>query len=153
MKPIALISLLAASIATPAILTPAASADAAPIYTGLFSNTAVQGHDVVAYFTEGRPVEGSRAFTTEYQGAEFRFVSQQNLDTFLAEPEAYAPQYGGYCAWAVAQGQRAKGDARHWAIVDGKLYLNFNEDIQSDWNADRENFITQADENWPTVLN
>ena len=96
MKPIALISLLAASIATPAILTPAAFADAAPIYTGLFSNTAVQGHDVVAYFTEGRPVEGSRAFTTEYQGAEFRFVSQQNLDTFLAEPEAYAPQYGGY---------------------------------------------------------
>ena len=153
MKPIALISLLAASIATPAILTPAAFAAADPIYTGLFSNTAVQGHDVVAYFTEGRPVEGSRAFTTEYQGAEFRFVSQQNLDTFLAEPEAYAPQYGGYCAWAVAQGQHAKGDARYWAIVDGKLYLNFNEDIQSDWNADRENFITQADDNWPNVLN
>ena len=118
MKPIALISLLAASIATPAILTPAAFADAAPIYTGLFSNTAVQGHDVVAYFTEGRPVEGSRAFTTEYQGAEFRFVSQQNLDTFLAEPEAYAPQYGG-CSGPARQRRCAPlGDCRRQTLSE-----------------------------------
>ena len=153
MKTNTLTSIIAASLVATMLGAPAASADADPIYTGLFSNVAVQGHDVVAYFTEGRPVEGQRAFSTDYQGAEFRFVSQQNLDAFLAEPEAYAPQYGGYCAWAVAQGDRAKGDARYWAIVDGRLYLNYNQNIQDDWNEDRAGFITQADENWPNVLN
>ena len=123
-----------------------------PIYTGLFGNTAIQGHDAVAYFTEGKPVEGKKEFSTDYMGAEFRFVSQANLDTFLADPEAYAPQYGGYCAWAAAKGDTAKGDARHWAIVDGKLYLNYNQKVQDDWNEDREGFITKADANWPSLL-
>lgn len=146
--------LIAGALAlTPALVAaPAAHADKAPVYTGLFSNVAVEGHDPVAYFTEGQPVKGQRAYSTEYQGAEFRFASQANLDTFLADPEAYAPQYGGYCAWAVAQGYTAKGDADHWRIVDGKLYLNFNAKVQSDWEADIPGFIEQADAQWPTVL-
>ncbi|MEL7452791.1 MAG: YHS domain-containing (seleno)protein, partial [Pseudomonadota bacterium] len=90
---------------TPVVFAaPAAYADVAPIYTGRFSNTAVQGHDVVAYFTVGEPTKGSEDFATTYQGAEFLFASQENLDAFLADPVKYAPQYGGYCAYAVSQG-------------------------------------------------
>ncbi|RIJ23642.1 YHS domain-containing protein [Henriciella barbarensis] len=129
-----------------------AHADKAPVYTGTFSNTAVEGHDPVAYFTEGHPVKGSRDFRTDYQGAEFRFASQENLDTFLADPEKYAPQFGGYCAWAVSEGYTAKGDADHWAIVDGKLYLNYNKKIQNRWEQDREMHIVRANTNWPEVL-
>ncbi|MEO0467361.1 MAG: YHS domain-containing (seleno)protein [Pseudomonadota bacterium] len=131
---------------------PAAHADKAPVYTGVFNNVAVEGHDAVAYFTEGRPVKGDRDFSTTYEGAEFRFTSQANLDTFLEDPAAYAPQYGGYCAWAVSQGSTAKGDADHWKIVDGKLYLNYNKSIQETWETDIPGFIQSADTNWPTVL-
>lgn len=130
-----------------------ASAEKAPIYTGFLSKLAVEGHDPVAYFTEGKPVEGKKKFSTDYQGAEWRFASQENLDLFLADPEKYAPQYGGYCAWAVAQGDTAKGDADHWKIVDGKLYLNYNKKIQKDWELNQSQFIESANANWPDVLN
>jgi len=123
----------------------------APIYTGRFSNTAVGGFDAVSFFA-GAPQRGSGEFSTEYQGAEFRFASQENLDSFLAEPARYAPQYGGYCAWAMAQGYTAKGDPRHWRIVDGKLYLNFNARIQTQWEADIPGFIQAADANYPVVI-
>ena len=135
-----------------AVTAPAAYADKDPVYTGRFSNLALQGYDTVAYFTEGEATKGDSDFKTTYEGAEFRFASQENLDLFLAEPAKYAPQYGGYCAWAVAQGYTAKGDARRWAIVDGKLYLNYNKKVQADWDADRTGFISSANENWPTVL-
>lgn len=131
---------------------PAAQAEP-PIYTGVFSNTALQGHDPVAYFTEGKPVKGDDAFTTEYMGAEFRFASAANRDAFLADPQAYAPQYGGYCAWAMADGKHAKGDARHWRIVDGKLYLNYNKSIQKKWDADIPGFIERADTEWSDISN
>jgi len=141
--------LAAASIVT---LAPAALADKDPIYTGTFSNVAVEGYDPVAYFTEGKPVKGDKDFTFEYQGADFRFASAENLALFRADPAKHAPQYGGYCAWAVAKGKTAKGDADHWRIVDGKLYLNYNSSIQKKWEADIDGFITSADANWPTVL-
>lgn len=136
----------------PVAVAPTAAADTDPIYTGTFSNLAVQGYDPVAYFTVGEPVKGDKDFSTAYQGAQFRFASQENLDAFLADPEAYAPQYGGYCAWAVAQGYTAKGDARRWSIVDGKLYLNYNRKVQSDWEADIPGFIQSGDQNWPVIL-
>lgn len=113
---------------------------------------AVGGYDAVAYFTEGQPIEGSDEFTTEYKNAKWRFASQANLDAFLANPEAYAPQYGGYCAWAVANGQTASGDPQLWKIVDDKLYLNYNEKVKADWEKDIPGFIAKADDNWPTVL-
>ncbi|MEO0981698.1 MAG: YHS domain-containing (seleno)protein [Pseudomonadota bacterium] len=140
-----------AALTLTALAAPAL-ADKAPVYTGRFSNVAVQGHDAVAYFTDGEPVKGTAEFSTTYEGAEFRFSSQENLDAFLAEPAAYAPQYGGYCAWAVSQGYTAKGDARHWKIVDGKLYLNYNRDVQETWETDIGGFITAADGNWPSVI-
>ena len=152
MKLRTLLAATALTITPVVIATPAAFADKDPVYTGRFSNTAVEGHDAVAYFTQGKPVKGSKDFSTEYQGAEFRFASAENLETFKADPAKYAPQYGGYCAWAVSQGMTAKGDADHWAIVDGKLYLNYNKKIQNTWNEDRSGFITKADAEWPNVL-
>lgn len=135
-----------------AISAPAAFADKDPIYTAKRSNLALQGYDTVAYFTVGEPTKGSADYSTTFNGAEFRFASEENLNLFLGNPEQYAPQYGGYCAWAVAKGQTAKGDARRWAIVDNKLYLNYNKGIQKKWDKDRAGFITSADTNWPTVL-
>lgn len=139
------------AIAPATFAAPAAFADVDPIYTSLFSNTAVGGHDPVAYFTEGTPTEGSSEFSTTYQGAEFRFASQQNLDTFLAEPAKYAPQYGGYCAYAVANGQTAKGNPDNWTIVDGKLYLNLNDKIQKRWDANQAGYIADANVSWPEL--
>ena len=147
------LAIAAALTAAPVVFaTPAAFADKAPVYTGTFSNVAVEGHDPVAYFTEGKPVKGSKSFKTTYNGAEFRFATAENLATFEAEPAKYAPQYGGYCAWAVSQGYTAKGDADHWAIVDGKLYLNYNKKVQKTWNEDRSGFIASANAEWPNVL-
>ena len=84
--------------------------------------------------------------------AEWRFASQENLDTFLQEPGKYAPQYGGYCAWAASEGYTAKGSPKHWNIHDGKLYLNYNADIKSKWEADVPGHIEKANENWPKIL-
>ena len=135
-------------------LTPPAAALAGEdaTYTARFSNTAVGGYDPVSYFL-GEGVEGSKAYTTEYQGAEYRFANADNLATFEADPARYAPQYGGYCAWAVAQGKLAPGDPEFAAVHDGKLYLNFNADVQETWNADRDGFIAAAEEQWSSVLN
>ncbi|MCB1694112.1 MAG: YHS domain-containing protein [Pseudomonadales bacterium] len=123
-----------------------------PFYTGFFSNVAVGGMDPVAYFTDGKPVEGNKSFRTEYKGVEFHFASAEHLALFKADPEKYVPQYGGYCAWAVSQGKTAKGDPEYWKIVDGKLYLNYSEDIQKKWEKDIPGFIKSADANWPRVL-
>lgn len=122
-----------------------------PVYTDIFSDVAVQGYDPVAYFTEGKPVKGMKAFSTDHNGATFRFASAANRDAFVADPEKYAPQYGGYSAWAVGQGYHAKGDARFWKIVDGKLYLNYNRSVQEKWEADIPGFIESADRNWPQI--
>lgn len=123
------------------------------IYTGIFSSKALDGYDTVAYFTEGKPIEGSKKFTTEYKGADWYFSSQQNLDAFVHNPERYAPQYGGYCAWAVsAKNDFAPGDPMQWSIVDNKLYLNYDQEIKQRWESDRELHITQADKNWPELI-
>ena len=140
--------LIAVALATSSVAVAAPAFAEDPVYTSRWSNIAVQGYDPVAYFTKGEPVEGSSEFSTKYMGAEFRFASQENLDLFLADPQAYAPQYGGYCAWAIADGKYAKGSAKHWAIVDGKLYLNYNKSIQKKWNKDRPGFITSGDAQW-----
>ena len=123
-----------------------------PVYTSFLSNRAVSGYDAVAYFTEGRPVEGSGDFVAAYDGAEWRFASAANRDAFLADPARYAPQYGGYCAWAVSQGYTASSDPEAWKIVDGKLYLNYSKDVQATWEQDFLGNITKADANWPSVL-
>jgi YHS domain-containing protein len=111
-----------------------------------------QPYDAVAYFTSGKPVEGSKAFEYKYKGVTWRFASADNLAAFKADPTKYAPQYGGYCAWAVSQGYTAKGDPKAWKIVNGKLYLNYNLDIQKKWEQDVPGLVAKGDSNWPKVL-
>ena len=113
---------------------------------------AIKGADPVAYFTEDTYVQGSDEFTHEWDGATWYFASAENRDAFASEPEAYAPQYGGFCAWAVSQGNTAPIEPTAWKIVDGKLYLNYNADIQARWSEDIPGNIAKADENWPGVL-
>jgi hypothetical protein len=110
---------------------------------------AIRGTDPVAYFTESRAVAGDPAITAEWGGATWRFASAANRDRFLADPAAVAPQYGGYCAWAVANGYTAETDPEAWRIVGGKLYLNYSKDVQADWETDIPGNIAKADTNWP----
>lgn len=123
------------------------------IYTGFFSNKAVDGYDTVSYFTEGKPQKGNSEFMTSYMGADWYFSSQENVDLFTANPTKYAPQYGGFCAWAVAEkNDRAPGDPNQFSIVDGKLYLNYDAQVKSLWERDIPGFIAQGDQNWPKLL-
>lgn len=130
----------------------AAEAGEDPIYTSLFSNHAVGGYDVTSYFEQGSPVKGDPGFETEYKGATWLFANEENLKKFRESPEQYAPQYGGYCAWAAASGAIQKGNPDNWVIYNGKLYLSLNDTIQKAWDADRDGFIARADAQWPGLL-
>lgn len=122
------------------------------IYTGWFSNKAVSGYDTVAYFTQNKPVRGSARFKYEYKGVEWYFSSEEHLKMFKEAPKKYMPQYGGFCAWAVADKKsRAAGDPNFWKIVNGKLYLNYDQKIQEKWLKDIPGFIKAADKNWPEM--
>jgi YHS domain-containing protein len=123
------------------------------IYTGFLSNKALSGYDTVAYFTKGEPVKGSSDFSTLYKNAQWYFSSKENLELFLNNPNQYAPQYGGYCAWAVSEkNDFFPGDPNQWAIVDGKLYLNYDKKIKILWDANQAVHIQQADKNWPNLI-
>jgi YHS domain-containing protein len=110
---------------------------------------AVKGHDVVAYFTEGRPVAGAAAFEHEVGGVRYRFASAANRDRFAQDPQRYLPQYGGFCAYAVSRGYTADADPLAWRIVDGRLFLNYDRDVQKIWEQDIPGRIRQGDANWP----
>jgi YHS domain-containing protein len=113
---------------------------------------AVDGTDVVGYFIDGAPVAGDPAITHDYMGVTWQFSTEANRDTFAADPAAYAPQYGGYCAYAVSQGYTAPTVPEAWSIVDDKLYLNFSTSVRRRWARDIPGHIAMADANWPAVL-
>ncbi len=123
---------------------------------GLFgyksTDVAIRGGDTVAYWTQGKPMAGSDKFTTQWMGATWKFASQENLDLFTANPEKYAPQYGGYCAYGVAQGALVKIELDNWAIVDDKLYLNYDDGVQRKWDKDVPGFIETADKLFDKLL-
>jgi YHS domain-containing protein len=121
------------------------------VNASIWSGSAIEGYDPVAYFEEGQPVEGDSEHSFEWMGATWYFASAANRDRFAADPEKYAPQYGGYCAWAVANGYTAKIDPQAWAVVDDKLYLNYSLDVQKQWQQDVPGNITKADTNWPDI--
>ena len=127
-------------------------ASAKPVNT-TFTGLALKGYDPVAYFTLGRPVKGDARLTFEWKGATWRFSTTEHRNAFVAEPERYAPSYGGYCAWAMSQGRLANIDPEAWKIVSGKLYLNYNDDIQKRWERDIPGFIAKADAAWVRQLN
>ena len=112
---------------------------------------AIDGYDPVAYFKENKPVKGSAAFTATHEGSVFRFASVANRDAFVADPGKYAPQYGGFCAYAVASGYKAKIEPDAFTIVEGKLYLNYDQSIQRRWRRDIPGYIRKGDRNWPEV--
>lgn len=109
---------------------------------------ALKGYDAVAYFNENLPREGKAEFTTEFNGAKWQFASAANRDAFAKEPAKYAPQYGGYCAWAVGHGYTADTDPNTGKVVDGKLYLNYNKDVSVKWNEDIPKYVADGDKNW-----
>jgi len=114
---------------------------------------AIQGYDPVAYFAEEGPVKGTPEFTSEFEGGVFQFASADNKALFDSDPAKYAPQYGGYCAYAVSQGYTADTDPDAWSIHDGKLYLNYSKSVRALWATRKEKNIEAADMNWPNVLN
>lgn len=129
-----------------ALFQSANAADA--VYTSYFSDKAAGGYDVVAYFTEKKPVEGRNKYKLEYNGADWYFSSEENLALFTNNPEKYAPQYGGYCAWAMAENETAPGKPVFWTVYNDKLYLNYDKSVQDKWVANKDGFIKQADLNW-----
>ncbi|QHT69740.1 YHS domain-containing protein [Rhodocytophaga rosea] len=113
---------------------------------------AINGYDAVAYFTEGKPVEGKKEYSHTWKGAEWYFSNQQNLKVFESNPEKFAPQYGGYCAYGMSRGYKATTEPDAWTIVDNKLYLNYNTEVRSMWKQKQEEYIKIANSYWPKVL-
>ena len=116
------------------------------------TDTAINGYDPVAYFTVGKPVKGLETMVYEWMGAKWKFSSQANLDLFKANPEKYAPQYGGYCAYGVVQDALVKVEPEQFTVREGKLYLNYNAEIQAKWLKDPAGFIKQADTKFTELL-
>ncbi|UAB77054.1 YHS domain-containing protein [Erythrobacter sp. SCSIO 43205] len=138
---------------SPALFADLGGENSGPIHTENKGDTlAVSGYDVVSYFTgDGVPVEGAEQFTVRYEGFDYRFASEENAQAFIEDPAKYAPAYGGYCAWAIgANNALAPGDPDVYEIVDGTLYLNFNEDVQARWEEDIPGFIESGNANYPT---
>lgn len=123
-----------------------------PVYTAYFSNKAIKGYDTVAYFTENQAVKGSNEFSFEHKGVVWLFSSAENLALFTANPSKYEPQYGGYCAYAVSQNQTASIKPELFTIHNDKLYLNYNSSINDKWLQQKEDYIEDADKNWPSLL-
>lgn len=121
--------------------------------TFTISGLAIQGADPVAYFDGNGPVTGDAGLGLIWRGAEWRFATDANRTAFEMNPTAYAPQYGGYCAYALAQGALASTDPEAWTLHDGKLYLNFSLSIRDRWREDIPGYVAQADSHWPDVLN
>ena len=145
------LALLALSLAAVPLSAPAAAQPAPQIHAAA-DGLAAGGYDVTAYFLQGRAARGSANHQLNYKGATWRFASADNLAKFKADPAAFAPQFGGYCAWAVSQGYIASGDPEQWKVVDGKLYLNFNARAKELWEADQADAIKRGHANWPGVL-
>lgn len=141
---------IAAGVPFTGLIATRAAAQAAPVYAN--DGIAVDGSDVVAYFMQSALLQGSVEFSYDWNGATWYFANANNRDTFATNPAAYAPQYGGYCAWAVSEGYVAPTVPEAWRIVDGKLYLNFSRRIQRRWERDIPARISAANANWPAVL-
>jgi hypothetical protein len=126
------------------------NAGVAPVYAN--DGIAVDGTDVVGYFTQGAPIAGRSDITHDWNGASWHFASTETRDLFAANPDAYAPRYGGYCAWAVSRNYTASTTPEAWKIVDGKLYLNFSLRIRTRWERDIPGRIRSANANWPGLI-
>jgi YHS domain-containing protein len=117
----------------------------------LRQGVALKGYDPIAYFVDKMPTVGNPAISYQWQGATWLFATDEHREAFKADPAQYAPQYGGYCAFAVSRGTTADADPNQWAIVDGKLYVNNNAFAKTLWDQDRPGNIVAGDTNWPLI--
>jgi YHS domain-containing protein len=142
-----------ALVAASAMLAWSASASAgSSINTGYFGGVAIEGYDSVAYFTDAKATKGSEDFAYDWLGVTWLFANAEHRDLFAEKPVQYAPQYGGHCAMGTAFGEStANIDPEAWAIVDGKLYLQYSKGAREAWEQDRAKRIAEADQKWPEV--
>ena len=112
---------------------------------------AIKGYDPVAFFAASRPVMGVDSLSYSWNGATWLFASRQNLEHFKANPEKYAPQYGGYCAYGTSQGHKAPTEVGTWTIFNDKLYFNYNDKVKEVWIKDKPGYIQKADKHWPEI--
>ena len=117
---------------------------------------AIQGYDPVSYFGSNGPQEGKEELSYKFRDITYRFVSSGSLDSFMASPEKYEPEYGGWCAYAMGEsGEKVKIDPETFKIIDGKLYLFYNSlfnNTLNDWNADEGNLKPKANKNWKMLI-
>ena len=132
-------------------VTGAAMADPPIAAVNTEHGLAIKGYDPVAYFTTRKPTPGLAQFSITYKAATYRFVSAENRDRFIAAPEKFVPQYGGYCAYAISLNKIADIDPEEWAIIKEKLYLNNGFLAQTLWSFDKSGNIARGDQNWPLV--
>jgi YHS domain-containing protein len=109
---------------------------------------ALKGFDAVAYFAVDKAVEGNPRYEYAWNGVKWLFSNAENLQRFKQDPKAYAPQFGGYCSYAVSRGYTADGDPNAWKIVDGKLYLNYSPEVKELWEQDQQQNIEKGKEHW-----
>lgn len=112
---------------------------------------AIKGYDPVAFFTESKPVKGADSLSYQWKQATWLFASRKNLEAFKSDPDKYAPQYGGYCAYGLSQGHKAPTQTDTWTVVNDKLYFNYNSKVKELWVKDQPNLIKTADEKWPAI--
>ena len=115
------------------------------------NGVALKGYDAVAYFDQDKAVAGKKDFEHSWMGATWRFSTVENRDLFAKNPEKYVPQFGGYCAFGVTGGYLAPTDPTAWKVFEGKLYLNYDSDIQKKWSEDIPGNIKKANEKWPAA--
>ena len=114
---------------------------------------ALQGNDPVTFFTQNRPVKGLAQFESKYNGARYLFASAENKALFDANPAKYEPQFGGFCAYGVAQGHTAPIKIEAWQIVNGRLLMQYDLGVKKDFNKDQQGNLQKADKNWPGIVN
>lgn len=116
-----------------------------------YSTPGLGGYDPVAYFTEAKPARGSGYHVAVHDGVTYAFVNEAHKKMFMGNPQRYLPAYGGYCAYGAALGKKFVANPEVWKIVDGKLYLNLDKDIQTKWEKDIPGHIKKADTNWSAI--
>jgi YHS domain-containing protein len=147
-----ILTLFAFLIVAGCAATPGKVAQTQPVdELNLQHGTALKGYDPVAYFAAGQPAPGNVANSYQWQGATWLFSTPEHRAAFIADPAHYAPQFGGYCAFAVSRGTTADADPHQWAVVDGKLYVNNNAFAKKLWDQDRPANIVAGDANWPLI--
>ena len=129
-----------------------AGADSKPAVNKGPGDLAIRGYDPVAYAVARAATKGSPKFEYRWKDAVWQFASASNRARFIKDPERYAPQFGGYCAWAISRGYMADADPEAWRIVDGRLYLIYSKTVQRRWEQDIDGNIVKARANWPAVL-